>query len=133
VINLTSWERVEFDFQDDKVSMEIRGLYNNEYALVVPFMEMAAEDSADMSQAKMGERLDSLSKLKPIFEGATRDMQGLNVDGEPVKPEMLALNMELFRLAFDVITAIVNKSMLTGKEKNSSGGQLQSSTENTQA
>jgi hypothetical protein len=112
---------VEFDFMDDKVSMEIRGLYNDEYALVAPFMEKQSESAEGITQTQMGQNLKDLSGLKPIFADATRDIEGLNFDNEPIKPEMLARNMELFQLAFDVIVAIVNKSMLTVKEKNLSG------------
>jgi hypothetical protein len=125
VINLTSWERVEFDFRGEKVYMEIRGLYNDEYALVAPFMEQAGAQK-DVTQEQMAQNLKSLSELQPIFSSAVRNIEGITDEGEAFKPEMLARRMDVFSLAFDVILEIVNKSMLTVKEKNSSGGPSQS-------
>jgi hypothetical protein len=105
----------------EKVTMEIRGLYNDEYALVAPFMEKQEGNAEGITQTKMGQNLKDLSELKPVFTDAIRNIEGITMNNEPVQPEMLARNMELFQLAFDVILAIVNKSMLTVKEKNSSG------------
>lgn len=108
--------KVDFDWQDEKITIEMRALKTSEVLLLVPLMEKANTNPTQEDVFKLQ------SIAKEIYKEAVGSIEGITIDGKSITGNDLCEEAALAELNTLVITKLIEISGPTKvEEKNSEG------------
>jgi hypothetical protein len=120
MIELTTWRTEEFEFQDEKILMELKPLTNESYIELSPYIDSEGDEGSD------GEKSVKLFKtvvgVKETLKKHVKNIGGISIDGEVLTVDELCNMPMLLSLASEVINRLCEISSFSREdEKNSDG------------
>lgn len=131
MLKLSTWKRCEFS---NGVSAELKPLDRKGITLMMPYIispvkpgdtkEKVAERLKNRSQEEIVKDAETMYEVqsvsKDILGNHIRDIEGVEIDGEPIESSVLSSDIRLATLAFEMIATLVTLSQVPpNEEKNS--------------
>ncbi len=104
------WQRFEFDFNGETVSMELHPLKSKAVFMLMRVNPETADDS-------------QIQVMQDIFAEYVRNIENLTINNQPVEPVALADYPQFMGLASEVMAKLTTISNLGEPDKKKSGKQ----------
>ena len=132
---LIGWQKFEKQIQGAAVSYEVRSLKRDAFLALIPYITDAQEfkdgldDLSDRAKIiKIASASLELQKLvEPFIEDHVRNITGITLNGQPVKPVQLAQEAVLSNICTTIIGDLFTISTVTEVQEKNSGKQSDSS------
>ena len=123
------WQKCEFEFQGEKVTVELRSLKRAAMVKIFPYIEKAPKQKTDTMKATDKEVYklildgwDLQALACEILPGHIQNIQGLTINGRPPTVEELADETVLSSFTIMVMGKLISISAITEQDgKNSEG------------
>lgn len=116
----TGWKRTDFDHMGQKISMDLKPLKYGDMINLTPYMiadSKPGETSEQTIERLMNRTRDEIIKdTQKVYEiqalaggilpGNVKDISGIEIDGEPAKPEQLAEYSKLAVLCYEIMVRL---------------------------
>ena len=125
---LIEWKKFETVFEGDEISMELFRLTTGAHLVLTPFVDLfKTQEEIDelkkneASMIKLQEGILNMQQaVRPILEDHVRNIQGITINGKPVRAEQLADFGIFVNLVSEIMAELLIRATITKEqEKNS--------------